>query len=64
MRTPVAAIEGYVELALNPKSAILTQRHERILKVKSSAQHLGRPFQDLLVSAKAEDGRTASPSDY
>jgi len=61
MRTPVAAIEGYVELALNPKVSNIDPKARTYLeKAKSSAQHLGRLFQDLLVSAKAEDGRISN----
>lgn len=58
MRTPVAAIEGYIELALNEKvSTIDPKAREYLEKARTSTQHLGRLFQDLLVSAKAEDGR-------
>lgn len=58
MRTPVAAIEGYIELALNEKvSKIDPKAREYLEKARTSTQHLGRLFQDLLVSAKAEDGR-------
>lgn len=61
MRTPVAAIEGYVELALNPKVSTIDEKARKYLeKAKASTQHLGRLFQDLLVSAKAEDGRISS----
>lgn len=61
MRTPVAAIEGYVELALNPKVSSIDQKARTYLeKAKSSTQHLGRLFQDLLVSAEAEDGRISN----
>lgn len=58
MRTPVAAIEGYLALALNDKVAIIDQKaREYLEKAHSSTQHLGKLFQDLLTSAKAEDGR-------
>lgn len=58
MRTPVAAIEGYLSLALNEKVATIDNRARDYLeKAHSSTQHLGQLFQDLLTSAKAEDGR-------
>jgi PAS domain S-box-containing protein len=64
MRTPVAAIEGYLALALNDKVATIDGRARGYLeKAHSSTQHLGQLFQDLLTSAKAEDGRlTSHPS--
>ena len=58
MRTPVAAIEGYLSLALNDKVATIDSRaHDYLEKAHASTQHLGNLFQDLLTSAKAEDGR-------
>ncbi|GAC1498323.1 MAG: hypothetical protein NVS1B10_00050 [Candidatus Saccharimonadales bacterium] len=61
MRTPVAAIEGYLALALNDKVATIDSRARNYLeKAHSSTQHLGKLFQDLLTSAKAEDGRLTS----
>lgn len=61
MRTPVAAIEGYLSLALNEKvSTIDTRAREYLEKAHSSTRHLGDLFQDLLTSAKAEDGRLTS----
>lgn len=61
MRTPVAAIEGYLALAMNDKvSKIDTKAREYLDKAHASTQHLGKLFQDLLTSAKAEDGRLAS----
>ncbi|MGD9663314.1 MAG: ATP-binding protein [Porticoccaceae bacterium] len=58
MRTPVASIEGYLGLALNPNTATVDQRaHDFIKKAQDSAQHLGRLFQDLLDVSRAEDGR-------
>lgn len=64
MRTPVAAIEGYLALCLNDKVATVDARaREYLEKAHSSTQHLGKLFQDLLTSAKAEDGRlTSHPS--
>lgn len=61
MRTPVAAIEGYLALALNDKvSTIDSRAREYLEKAHASTQHLGKLFQDLLTSAKAEDGRLTS----
>lgn len=61
MRTPVAAIEGYLSLALNDKVATIDNRARSYLdKAHTSTEHLGQLFQDLLTSAKAEDGRLSS----
>jgi len=61
MRTPVAAIEGYLALAMNDKvSKIDSKARSYLEKAHSSTQHLGKLFQDLLTSAKAEDGRLVS----
>jgi two-component system, OmpR family, sensor histidine kinase VicK len=58
MRTPVASIEGYLGLALNPATAQIDQKaRDFILKAHEAAQHLGRLFQDLLDVSKSEDGR-------
>lgn len=58
MRTPVAAIEGYIGLALNPATATIDDKAKMYLgKAHESAQHLGRLFQDLLDISKADDGR-------
>lgn len=61
MRTPVAAIEGYLQLALNDKvSQIDVKARSYLEKALDSTHHLGKLFQDLLTSAKAEDGRLVS----
>ncbi len=61
MRTPVAAIEGYLALALNDKVSKIDPKARSFLeKAHESTQHLGKLFQDLLTSAKAEDGRLTS----
>ncbi len=58
MRTPVASIEGYLGLVLNPATATIDDKaREFISKAHASAQHLGRLFQDLLDVSKSEDGR-------
>lgn len=61
MRTPVASIEGYLGLALNPATAQIDDKaREFITKAHESAQHLGRLFQDLLDVSKADDGRLSN----
>jgi PAS domain S-box-containing protein len=58
MRTPVASIEGYLGLAMNPNTATVDARAQGyIMKAHEAAQHLGRLFQDLLDVSKSEDGR-------
>jgi PAS domain S-box-containing protein len=61
MRTPLAAIEGYLSLALNPKVSQIDDNARKLLvKAQMSTQHLGELFRDLLTSSKAEDGRLIS----
>lgn len=61
MRTPVAAIEGYLGLALNPQTAVIDDKARSYLtKAQEAAHHLGRLFQDLLDISKVEDGRLSS----
>ena len=61
MRTPVAAIEGYLALALNDKVSTIDSRARGYLeKAHSPTQHLGQLFQDLLTSARAQDGRLSN----
>ncbi len=61
MRTPVASIEGYLGLALNPNTAQIDDKaRDFILKAHEAAQHLGRLFQDLLDVSKADDRRLAN----
>ncbi len=58
MRTPVASIEGYLGLALNPATATIDEKaREYINKAHDSAQHLGNLFADLLDVSKADDHR-------
>ena len=58
MRTPVASIEGYIGLALNPATATIDERAKSYLqKAHENTKHLGQLFQDLLDITKAEDGR-------
>jgi signal transduction histidine kinase len=61
MRTPLAAIEGYLALALNPKITKIDDNARKLLeKASASTKHLGVLFQDLLTSSRAEDGRLQS----
>ncbi|MDN5819684.1 MAG: ATP-binding protein [bacterium] len=61
MRTPVASMEGYLGLALNPATAQIDDKaRDFIEKAHESAKHLGALFQDLLDISKAEDGRLDS----
>ncbi len=61
MRTPVASIEGYLGLALNPAIVQIDEKaRDYINKAHESAQHLGRLFSDLLDVSKAEDGRLSN----
>ena len=61
MRTPLAAIEGYLALTLNPKTAQIDDNARNLLeKASNSTKHLGELFRDLLTSSKAEDGRLIS----
>lgn len=58
MRTPVAEIEGYLGLVLNPQTATIDDKaRDFVGKAHAAAQHLGHLFQDLLDVSKAEDGR-------
>lgn len=56
MRTPVASIEGYLGLALNPKTATIDDRARKYLEeAHTSSKHLGRLFKDLLDVTKLDD---------
>jgi PAS domain S-box-containing protein len=58
MRTPVASIEGYLGLAINPQTATVDERARNfIMKAHEAAEHLGHLFQDLLDISKADDNR-------
>lgn len=56
MRTPIATINGYLGLALNPKiSQIDAKARDYISKAQSAVEHLGELFKNLLSISKAED---------
>ena len=56
MRTPVASIEGYLGLALNPATATIDARAKAYLeKAHEASQHLGHLFKDLLDTTKMDD---------
>ena len=58
MRTPVASIEGYIGLAMNPSTATVDERGMGYLeKAHEASQHLGRLFRDLLDTTKFDDGQ-------
>lgn len=58
MRTPVASIQGYLELALNPKLCVVDEKAQGYLvKAHEATKHLGELFQDLLTVSKGDDGR-------
>ena len=58
MRTPVATIDGYLSLALNPQTASIDERARNYLTAAQAAsKHLGKLFQDLLDVTKLDDGR-------
>lgn len=58
MRTPVATIDGYLSLALNPQTATIDERARGYLDAAEKAsKHLGKLFQDLLDTTKLDDGR-------
>jgi len=57
MRTPVASIEGYLSLALNPQTAAIDERARGYLTAAhAAAKHLGKLFRDLLDVTKLDDG--------
>ena len=58
MRTPVASIEGYLGLALNPQTATIDDRARQYLtEAHNASAHLGKLFQDLLDVTKLDDNR-------
>lgn len=58
MRTPVAIIEGYLGMILNPETATIDSRARSYAeKAHDSVRRLGRLFQDLLDVTKADDHR-------
>ncbi len=58
MRTPVAAIEGYLSMAMNPQLATIDPRAKSFVdKAHEASLHLGKLFRDLLSVTKIEDHR-------
>lgn len=58
MRTPVATIDGYLSLTLNPQTATIDERARGYLTAAQNAsRHLGKLFQNLLDVTKLDDGR-------
>lgn len=61
MRTPVASIQGFVELALNNKVSTIDDKARGYLeKAHEATKHLGKLFQDLLTVSRSEDGRLSN----
>jgi len=61
MRTPVAIIEGYLGMLMNPATATVDSRAKIYAqKAHEAAQHLGRLFQDLLDVTRLDDNRLRS----
>ena len=57
MRTPVATIDGYISLALNPQTATIDERARNYLdSAQKASKHLGKLFHDLLDVTKLDDG--------
>ncbi len=58
MRTPIATIDGYISLALNPQTASIDSRARGYLvSAHAAAEHLGKLFRDLLDITKLDDGK-------
>lgn len=58
MRTPVAAIQGYIGLALNPNIATIDPKARHCLEsAQEAGKRLGELFQNLLDVSRLEDGR-------
>lgn len=58
MRTPVATIEGYLGMILNPNICQIDDKaRDYANKAHQAIQHLGQLFQDLLDVTKADDSR-------
>lgn len=58
MRTPVATIDGYLSLCLNPQTATIDERaHGYLSAAQAASKHLGQLFHDLLDVTKLDDGR-------
>lgn len=61
MRTPVATIEGYLGMILNPNICTIDSKaRDYANKAHNAIRHLGHLFQDLLDVTKADDNRMYS----
>ncbi|MCL2174352.1 ATP-binding protein [Candidatus Saccharibacteria bacterium] len=61
MRTPIAIVEGYLGMLLNPATATVDDRGQVYAqKAYASARHLGHLFRDLLDVTKIDDNRLHS----
>lgn len=58
MRTPIASIQGFLELAMNPKVVAIDEKARTYLtKAHQATLHLGKLFKDLLTISQNDDGR-------
>ena len=58
MRTPVATIDGYLSLSLNPQTATIDERARGYLvAAQGASRHLGKLFQNLLDITRLDDGK-------
>ena len=58
MRTPIASIEGYLSLALNPQTATIDARARQYIEsAHDASKRLGNLFKDLLDVTKLDDKR-------
>ena len=55
MRTPLAALEGYLSLIINQN--LDSQTMEYAQKAHQNVMHLGKLFKNLLTTSQSEDGR-------
>ena len=61
MRTPIAATQGFLELALNNQICAVDDKARGYLeKAKVNLDNVTRLFQDLLTTSKSEDGKLVS----
>lgn len=61
MRTPIAIIEGYLGMLLNPATATIDSRAQVYAeKAHLASKHLGHLFQDLLDVTRLDDNRLGS----
>lgn len=58
MRTPLTAMQGFIDLSLNPKTATIDERGQGYLeKARDTGKQLSKLFQNLLTIASGEEGK-------